>query len=207
MILCLTIHEYAHAMVAYWLGDQTASEQGRFTLSPISHIDPIGTLLVPIMMLSTGGAYFGWARPVPYNPARFDRKFTMRTGAMLVALAGPASNFLFAIVCTVLYAMAFRFGYVQQLGPPGRALIETLIQVNVGLGVFNLLPVAPLDGSKVLSGLLPEKQSRAYDDLMARGGFLMFMVVVLVAGPVMRAPVVWVLSFLLRVMLPGLAGA
>lgn len=150
LILSLTVHEYAHAATAYWLGDDTASRQGRFTLNPISHIDPVGSLVLPgLLVLSGSGVWFGWAKPVPFNPVNFRRNIRMKHGILLTAAAGPISNLLLAAVAAFLFRF---FGD----DPAALALLEPLVILNVALFFFNLLPVPPLDGSKVLYGLLPD---------------------------------------------------
>ena len=192
MILSLAVHEYAHAVVARMLGDDTAESQGRMTLNPLSHIDPIGTLILPLASIfaSTHGAgfpFFGWARPVPYNPLRFRRNISMRLGTVLVAAAGPLSNLLFALLCTLGLYIWFRvdpndFGsmgqFIRAESPnPGVNLLWASMRVNVGLFIFNLIPVPPLDGSKVLANLLP----RRYDPFFAtleRYSFILFLLLI-----------------------------
>jgi Zn-dependent protease len=205
MILSLTVHEFAHAIVALRLGDRTAEEQGRVTLNPISHIDPIGTLLIPVMLLASGGGFFfGWAKPVPYNPLRFNKGVPMGRGAMWVALAGPAANFTFAVVVTVLYGLSQRFHV--RLEPALVALADRLILVNIGLGFFNLLPVPPLDGSKVLWGLLPAKEGDAYMDLMVKAGSVAFIGVVMLGGYLLAAPISGTWHFIVGFLLPAIRG-
>jgi len=117
MILSLSIHEYAHARIAYLLGDDTASRMGRMTLNPLSHIDLVGTLIIPLVAAFAGGLpLIGWAKPVPVTPVRFTRKMSMRAGMAVVAVAGPLSNFLLAMICIVVYRFAF----------PGQPLTSSL---------------------------------------------------------------------------------
>lgn len=147
MVLSLSLHEFAHAFVAYRLGDRTAKEQGRLTLNPLSHIDPIGTLLIPALNAITGIPFIGWARPVPVDPGRFRRGIDPRRGFALVSAAGPLANLLLAVVSAAVLA----FGGAAIVGHAGlRTLFVTMIVMNVGLCVFNLLPIPPLDGSKLL---------------------------------------------------------
>jgi len=204
MLLSLTVHEFAHALVALRLGDQTASEQGRVTLNPISHIDPIGTLLVPAVMVATGGFPFGWAKPVPYNPLRFSKTVDMRRGAMWVALAGPASNFAFAILVTVGIGITMRFGI--RIDESMLALGSRLIWVNIGLGFFNLLPVPPLDGSKVLWGMLPHKHGDSYMGLMEKAGGVAFIAAVVLGGTLLALPMRGASNFLFHFLLPAVRG-
>jgi Zn-dependent protease len=149
--LSLSVHEWAHAWSAWKLGDDTAALSGRLTLNPLAHIDPIGTLLLPLL-----GIPFGWAKPVPVNPYRFTRKVRMHTGMMLTAIAGPISNLVLVAICTVLLAMVIRFRSVVGDAEPGaRNLLELMISLNLILAIFNMLPIPPLDGSRVADALMP----------------------------------------------------
>lgn len=151
LVLSLTVHEWAHAYSAYRLGDDTAARMGRLTLNPVVHMDPIGTFLLPML-----GVPFGWAKPVPVNPARFRRDVTMSTGMMLTAAAGPASNLVIAFICSVVFGLLLRSE--SDLVAPGQGLGVLLlkaIMLNVSLAIFNMLPIPPLDGSRVVDGLLP----------------------------------------------------
>jgi Zn-dependent protease len=147
MILSLSVHEWAHAYSAFRLGDDTAQRMGRLTLNPLSHIDPFGTILLPLI-----GVPFGWAKPVPVNPAKFKSRLSMRTGMMITASAGPLSNLVLAFICvTLLFAMlrlSVRNQAIELLLTQGFAL-------NIALAVFNMLPIPPLDGSRVADGLMP----------------------------------------------------
>ena len=163
MVLSLSVHECAHAWVAYRLGDDTAQRQGRLSLSPVTHIDPIGTLLIPALSIILAGrfGFIGWARPTPVTPERFRPSVHMRTGMALVAAAGPLSNLVLALVALGLFAI-FKRADVGLWDEAGRAtgvsaLLGAMFEINVGLMVFNFLPIPPLDGSR----LLP----RSMDDL------------------------------------------
>ena len=143
-MLCLSVHEAAHGAAAYLLGDRTAHDSGRMTLSPLAHIDPVGF----ICLLLFG---FGWARPVPVNISNFKNR---RTGMALTALAGPVSNFITAFIAYCLYFLVWVYGdsvFMQVLGE----FLAIVASMSVGLGVFNLIPVHPLDGSRVLDAYLP----------------------------------------------------
>lgn len=184
LVLSLTIHEFAHAWVAWRLGDDTAQRSGRLTMNPLSHIDPIGTVLLPLL-----GIPFGWAKPVPINPARFRRSVRMSTGTMLTAAAGPLSNVVMAIACTVAYGLAIRFApEMATAGSGSRELLLIMIQLNVALAVFNMIPVPPLDGSRVVEGLMPLRFRAAWEGFTRLAPFLLLAVFIgaryIMAGPI-----------------------
>ncbi|MBI3179881.1 MAG: site-2 protease family protein [Deltaproteobacteria bacterium] len=155
MILSLTVHEYSHALAAKKLGDDTAEQMGRLTLNPLAHIDWVGTVILPLVLLIFGGGFFfGWAKPVPYNPLRFSRKVTARTGGMLVAAAGPASNLVLALLGAGVFSLALRLDGGAMLSEPAQAFLLSFILINIALFVFNMIPVYPLDGQKVVLGFL-----------------------------------------------------
>jgi Zn-dependent protease len=147
MVLSLTVHEWAHAWSAHKLGDDTAKRLGRLTLNPIVHMDPIGSLLLPLL-----GVPFGWAKPVPVNPAQFSRNVSMRTGMAITAAAGPISNFILAVLSSVVFGLYLRFA--PQPKPLVNYFLLRIVTLNISLGVFNLLPVPPLDGSRIASRFL-----------------------------------------------------
>jgi Zn-dependent protease len=178
MVLSLTVHECAHAWVAYRLGDDTAARQGRLSLSPVTHIDPIGTILIPAMSLVMGGfGFIGWARPTPVTPSKFRSSVPMRTGMALVAAAGPVSNLILAIIAIGLFAI-FHRADVALWDSEGRAtgvsaLLQEMFMVNVGLLVFNFLPIPPLDGSRLLPRSLDELK-----DAIAPYSFVLLLIVI-----------------------------
>lgn len=180
LVLSLTVHEWAHAWSAYKLGDDTASRRGRLTLNPIPHIDPIGTILLPML-----GIPFGWAKPVPVNPLRFDRRWSMRTGMAITAAAGPVSNFILAFICAVSLGLLMRFRpetfIATSLGqaPPAVALIQMGFVINVSLGIFNLLPIPPLDGSRILARYVPERLHAQWEKVERNGPMILMGVLVL----------------------------
>ncbi len=187
LILSLTVHEFAHAWSAYRLGDDTALRAGRLTLNPLAHIDPIGTILLPLLHIP-----FGWAKPVPINPARFRRSMKMSTGVMLTAAAGPLSNVLLAVLCTVVFGLLLRFSVdLGSYGPGVRELLMIMIQLNVALAIFNMIPIPPLDGSRVLDGLMPLRLRPAWEGFTRFAPFLLLFVFIgaryIMAGPMNAA--------------------
>jgi Zn-dependent protease len=156
MVLSLSVHECAHAWVAYRLGDDTAAREGRISLAPGTHVDPLGTLLIPALsvFMGSGFGFIGWARPCPVDPKRFRRSISTRGGMALVAAAGPVSNLVLALLALALFAVCKRAD-VGLWDAEGRAsgiaaLLVTMFHINVGLMVFNFLPIPPLDGSRLL---------------------------------------------------------
>ncbi len=143
LLVAFPIHECSHALVAKWLGDDTAEKQGRITLNPIKHLDLWGTIL----MLFAG---FGWAKPVPINPNNFKKR---KLGMALSSLAGPVSNLILAYISTILSKILLYTGKNEELA----TICITAMFINIGLAVFNLIPVPPLDGSRILLLILPEK--------------------------------------------------
>lgn len=161
LLLSLSVHEYSHAKAAYKLGDDTAALQGRLTLNPAAHLDPVGTLLIVL------GAPVAWAKPVPIQPARFKEGVTVKKGMMLTAIAGPVSNIILAAVSYFLHGATLVIWYAAGgLALTGIAanildvfllLFGMMFVTNLYLAVFNILPVPPLDGSRILSMVLPDK--------------------------------------------------
>ncbi len=145
IILSAIFHEYAHAYAAYRMGDPTAKNMGRLTLNPLAHMDPIGTVMLPLFLLFFVGGFIGYAKPVPYNPYNLrDAKY----GSAKVAVAGPLSNFFIALI----FALVVRFfdltGFLS-------IAFSWIVYINIFLGLFNLIPIPPLDGSKILSIFFP----------------------------------------------------
>lgn len=155
MIASLTVHEFAHAATAHWLGDRTPDKQGRLTLNPLAHIDPVGTILMPLIQAVSGIPTIGWARPVMVNVQALRRLSSRRLAHAIVAAAGPLSNLLLALLAATLIA-AFR----TSIGAGALDLLLLLFAMNVGLFFFNLLPIPGLDGSRLLPASLDGWQKK-----------------------------------------------
>ena len=158
VLIAITFHEFAHAFAADKLGDDTPRIQGRLSLNPLHHLDPVGSLL----LLFAG---FGWGKPVEVNPSNFNRNISMEKANAIVSVAGPLMNFFLAIVFTFIYCAIVKFAPKVLIGTTGGAiqlLLTSIISINVGLGVFNLIPLPPLDGSKVIMPFLPSNAKRFF---------------------------------------------
>ncbi len=187
LILSIIIHEVSHGFAAEWLGDPTARLNGRLTLNPIPHLDMWGSIIIPALLVFTHAPFlFGWAKPVPYNPYNLRNQ---KWGEAIVAAAGPGVNILLALG----FGLLIRFE-ANELSPAFISLASTIVIVNIMLAIFNLLPIPPLDGSKVLRSLLPYRENMAFQrfEAMLRGGgiIMMFLVLILlfqVLGPVIHS--------------------
>ena len=172
ILIAITFHEFAHAYVADKLGDDTPRNQGRLTLNPLGHLDPIGS----VMLLFAG---FGWGKPVEVNPRNYDRRFSMDRADAIVAIAGPLMNFILAIVFTIIFFIIVKLGNIPITYLNGELFFSTnvptiikaiidmtlgIISINIGLGVFNLIPLPPLDGSKVLKAFLPYNSRQWFEN-------------------------------------------
>ena len=209
LLFSLSVHEASHAAAAYLLDDDTAASMGRMTLNPIAHIDLLGTVIFPLLGLITGFPFIGWAKPVPVDPRKLTRRFTQRVGYALVASAGPISNMIqalvfmgimFGVVKAVVPAPVLEYrvfvrallaGRVEsldvlQLGTTATlflALLGRLVLINIGLALFNLLPMGPLDGSGILRGLLPWRWLPKFDRIQPwMGGILIVLALTGILG-------------------------
>lgn len=204
LVVAIVLHEISHGWVASLFGDPTAREQGRLSLNPIRHVDPFGTLLLPLVLAVSGAPVFGWAKPVPVVAARMRKP---RLHMMIVALAGPGMNLFLALLAGIALAL------VRLTVPPGGLAwlfvmlnLINFIAINIFLAVFNLLPLPPFDGGHVVEGLLPRRAARHYRKL-GRFGFplLIFLLLILpmlvpgadIVGRAVRPPVDWLLHLIL----------
>ena len=191
LIFSVVIHEVSHGAVACALGDPTAKNEGRLTLNPISHLDFFGSFLLPVIMYMSAGFIFGWAKPVPYNPYNLKNQ---KWGPALVGVAGPVSNILIASVFGIL----IRFSAVLGLPEAFLQIAFFIVFLNLILAVFNLVPIPPLDGSKVLFALLPARSIEFQGILERYGIFILLIFIFFFSGLIL--PIV---QFLLRLLTGG----
>jgi len=188
VLFAITLHEAAHGYVARHFGDMTAYQQGRISLNPIRHIDPVGTILLPILTLLMGGILFGWAKPVPVNFAALRRP---KQDMLWVALAGPLANLFMALLWAMLGKLALILS-ANYFADPLLKMAQIGIQINVILMILNLLPLPPLDGGRVAVSLLPHRQASILERVEPYG---IFILIALAISPVLRwvlgPPVIW----------------
>lgn len=179
ILFSMVLHELAHGMVAYWLGDETAKDDGRLTLNPVKHIDPVMSILVPVLLYMSGGPIFGGAKPVPVNTRNL--KFGA-WGMALVAIAGPITNFLIALVS---FLVGYWTGWLNMPGIVGMIFTE-LVLVNLGFGIFNLIPIPPLDGSRVLYALAPDVVREGMEKFEKIGIIVVMILVIVFPGVISK---------------------
>lgn len=178
VLISTVLHELAHGWVAYWLGDDTAKSEGRLSLNPMRHIDPITSVLVPVMLYMAGGPIFGGAKPVPVNTRNLKFK---EWGMALVALAGPLTNFLIALIAwfigLAVGAIVIRDGRIGIINDIWGLIVTYTIRINLGFCIFNLIPFPPLDGSRILYAIAPDGVRRAMEYLEVYGVWLVLVLV------------------------------
>jgi len=177
-VIAVIIHEYSHGWMALRLGDDTALKSGRLSLNPLVHIDPVGTVLLPLLLLAVGFIPFGWAKPVPINPYNFNDE---KKDVALVSFAGPVANLILATIAALLLRLGgvipsktILLGATQEIFNPFINFLFYLILVNLFLGFFNLIPIPPLDGSKILSAYLPRNINWKYKKIAPYGILIIF---------------------------------
>jgi Zn-dependent protease len=193
VLFAITIHEAAHGYVARHFGDMTAYQQGRISLNPIRHIDPVGTILLPLLTLALGGILFGWAKPVPVNFGALRRP---KQDMLWVAIAGPASNLVMALFWGLMIKVAWMFpgGYFTE---PLLEMAQIGVKINVILMVLNLLPLPPLDGGRVAVSLLPHRQAYQLSRIEPYGMFILIgLAITPVLGWILTPPVIAVMKFI-----------
>jgi Zn-dependent protease len=183
MVLSIAVHEFMHAYVAHRLGDPTPESDERLTLNPVAHADIVGTVLLPVVAALKGWPLFGWGKPVMTQPRYYSRKFTMRTGMALVAIAGPLGNLglIFGVIVVVGLLSVF-----EALTPGLEFPLRVFLHLNVVLLVFNLLPIHPLDGGKILAAVLPRKWD-PIDDFLAQYGMYILLILFVAGGSFLGA--------------------
>ena len=168
ILYSLILHEISHGTMALILGDTTAKDMGRLSLNPLRHLDPVGSFLVPIFSYFMTGIAFGWAKPVPYNPYNLKKQLS---GAALIALAGPLANFCLAF----LFAMVIRFNYLIGLSSSVVSFVSFIVLINCVWGIFNLIPIPPFDGSKILFFFTRGNKA---ERLLSRYSFFLLLIVI-----------------------------
>lgn len=198
-VVSLALHELGHAACAVALGDETPREQGRLTLNPIVHLDLLGSVLVPIFMLilMPTHAPIAWAKPVEVSGYRFTRKVRLKTGLMATAAAGPAVNFALAIAAA--FALVFWDGRAFPGGALAHDFTARMLELNVLLFLFNAIPVPPLDGSRVLKGLLPNSAQGPYEKMERFAPAFLALIFFTGAGAILHRPLGWMTQGLLDV--------
>ncbi|KKR45218.1 MAG: hypothetical protein UT82_C0033G0002 [Parcubacteria group bacterium GW2011_GWB1_40_14] len=182
LILSIILHEIAHGVAALFFGDDTAKRAGRLTLNPLPHIDLLGSIFMPLIGLLLGGFIIAWAKPVPFNPANFKRN--PRLGLFSVAIGGVATNFILAVVAALVAKIFLSFGQAELA-----QLMVPVVLLNIFLGIFNLIPIPPLDGSKVLYAIFNLSNLQQHQIEMKIGGFTGFFIIIMLMMFGVLAPV------------------
>ena len=177
LLFSVIVHEVSHGVVALAYGDPTAKAQGRLTLNPVPHIDLFGTIILPLLLfVSNAGFIVGWAKPVPYNPYNLRNR---KVAELMVALAGPGSNIILALV----FVLLMKLGLAMGVGVMTIQLMSVVVAINLLLALFNLVPIPPLDGSKILGSLLPYNIIRFFEPYAGQGFLLLIIFILFFMDP------------------------
>ena len=183
ILVSMVLHELAHGVVAYWLGDDTAKDDGRLTLNPLKHLDPVMSFLIPILMFISGGPIFGGAKPVPVDSNKLKHG---PWGMALVAISGPITNFLLALIFFLIGAwtglLGVTGGALHYAGNIWGLIFAEIVMVNLGFGIFNLIPIPPLDGSRVLYAIAPDPVRNIMDNLEHFGIIIVMALIIIFPG-------------------------
>jgi len=204
LVVSLTVHEWAHAWTANKLGDDTAASLGRLSFNPLVHIDLIGTVILPLL-----GAPLGWAKPVPVQPSRFRRDISMSFGMLLTAIAGPISNIVLALLGMLLFAGSTHLaGSQPELFNAAAPVLTLFILMNLGLAMFNMLPIPPLDGSRVLNHFMPHALRPAWERFEEFSFVILLGAIILLQSShtnILSGPIIWLYNMLFRIVSPLMA--
>lgn len=188
LIVSAVLHEFAHGYAAYLLGDPTAEMEGRLSLNPLVHLDPFGSVILPFLLVATGSPFvLGWAKPVPFNPYNFKNR---RWGEVIVAVAGPVSNLILALI----FGLLLRF---SELSQPMIEIFSVIVIINIILMIFNMIPIPPLDGSKVLFNILPYNQkTQEFRMRLERYGLFLFIFFILFLWDDVSPIIYWIFDLI-----------
>lgn len=201
MLLALCVHEFSHALMAKWRGDNTAERLGRLTLNPTAHMDPMGTVVLPLSLMAFNvPIFFGWAKPVPFDPRNLSNP---RVDAFWIALAGPLSNVILALLGTVLLAVTVRFLSLPIDPQSLQTFIVYFIMINLFLAIFNMIPVHPLDGGKVLARFLPARWNDFMEENQQTISIILMVAILMGGARFLAGPVQVVASVLIGLAVGG----